>query len=101
MDACRMIVTSLSVSARRQHEQSLVTAYVQQLRLNGIDELTEETLWHQIKLSLLMNVLAHLFSLLWVEIKETEVWQREHLAVLGVALEDWKVLDAISQLKQG
>ena len=100
MDACRMIVTSLSLSARRKHEDSLVKIYADQLRESGIHDLSDETLWHQLKLSLLMNVLAHMFSLLWVETEETDVWRREHLGALGAALEDWKLLDVIDQLER-
>jgi len=99
MDVCRMISTSLSLSARRQHEDLLVKIYARQLRENGIDDLSDETLWYQIKVSLLMNVLAHMFSLLWVETEETEVWRREDLGTLGAALEDWKLLDVINQLE--
>ena len=98
MDVCRLIATSLSLSARRQHEDSLVKMYVDQLRKNGVTGFSEDILWQQIKLSLLMNVLAHLFSLLWVETEETDVWRHEHLGVLGAALEDWKLLEVIDQL---
>lgn len=98
MDVCRMMVTSLSLEVRRRREIALVELYATKLRENGIHNLSDETLWHQIKLSLLMNVLAHMFSLLWVETVETEVWQREHLGVLGTALEDWRLLDVINQL---
>lgn len=96
MDTCRMIVTSLSLSARREHEHALVKLYANTLRQQGIHNFPQETLWHQIKLSLLMNVLAHMFTLLWVETEETEVWQHRHLGVLGAALEDWQLLDVIN-----
>lgn len=94
-DACRMITTSLSLSIRRQHEEALVVLYADKLKECGVIDLPNETLWYQIKLSLLMNVLAHMFSLLWVETEETEVWQQDHLGILGAALEDWKLLDVI------
>jgi len=79
-----------------------VKIYVDQLRENGVTGFSEDILWQQIKLSLLMNVLAHLFSLLWVETEETEetdVWRHEHLGVLGAAMEDWKLLEVIDQLE--
>lgn len=98
MDVCRMIATSLSLTARREHEHSLVEGYAQELRKNGVDDLSDQALWHQIKLSLLMNVLAHLFSLLWVETEETDVWRHEHLGILGAALEDWELLEVINSL---
>ena len=69
--------------------------YAEKLRESGVIDLPTESLWHQIKLSLLMNVLAHMFSLLWVETEQTEVWQQSHLGILGAALEDWKLLDVI------
>lgn len=94
-DACRMITTSLNVSSRRQHEDSLVGLYLDELQGNGVEDHSPEMLWHQIKLSLLMNVLAHMFSLLWVETEESKVWQRNHLGILATALEDWKLLDVI------
>lgn len=99
IDVCRIISTSLSLAARRKHEDSLVRLYARQLREYGIDDLSDETLWHQMKVSILMNVLAHMFSLLRVETVETDVWRREHLGALGAALEDWKLLDVINQLK--
>ena len=98
MDVCRMLATSLSLKARRKHESSLVKLYAAKLRENGIHDFSDKTLWHQIKLCLLMNVLAHMFSLLWVETTETDVWRREHLGVLGAALEDWGLLEIIDQL---
>jgi len=94
-DACRMITTSLNLHTRRQNERALIALYADELRRQGVAGLSGTTLWQQVKLSLLMNVLAHMFSLLWVEAEETEVWQHSHLGILGAALEDWQLLDVI------
>ncbi len=94
-DACRVIVTSLNLATRRQHEHSLVEYYAGKLQGNGVADKRLDSIWREIKLSLLMNVLAHLFTLLWVEKEETAVWQRSHLGMLGNALEDWQLLEVI------
>lgn len=99
-DACRMITTSLTLSERRRHEDSLIELYAGELRKNGVADVCTEVLWRQTKISHLMNVLAHMFSLLWVETEETEVWQRSHLGALGTALEDWKMLDVIEETRK-
>lgn len=96
-DACRMILTSLSQPARRKHEHTLVHLCAESLRKNGVRGVSDKTLWHQIRLSSLMIVLAHMFSLLWVETEETEIWRQEHLGALSAALEDWRLLDEINQ----
>lgn len=99
-DACRLIATSLNLSNRRQHEHSLVALYAEELRKSGVTNFPNDTLWYQIKLSLLMNVLAHLFSLMWVETEENEVWQQSHLGTLATALEDWKLLAVIDTARR-
>ncbi|MEM7000874.1 MAG: hypothetical protein AAF529_08810 [Pseudomonadota bacterium] len=97
-DVGRMITTSLNLEQRRLHELNLVARYQQELQQHGV-QIELATLWRQIKLSHLMNVLAHLFTLLWVQTEETETWQRAHLSMLAAALEDWQLLDLIADCR--
>lgn len=98
-DVGRMITTSLNLEQRRQHEFNLVERYQRALQQHGV-QIELATLWRQIKLSHLMNVLAHLFTLLWVQTEETETWQRAHLSMLAAALEDWQLLDLIADCRR-
>jgi hypothetical protein len=102
-DVARLLVTGLSVEARRTHEHRLVDGYYAALCRHGASGLSKERLWFQIKVAHVNNIYINLIAVLQTDVAIFEAaaraegadWRTCLLGRVGAAIDDWKVGDAL------
>jgi hypothetical protein len=102
-DVARLLVTGLDVEARRANERALVDAYYDALCAHGVQGLTKERLWLQIRLAHVWNFYINIVAALQTDVNilaamaaaEGADWRVCLLGRVGAAIDDWKVGEAL------
>jgi len=103
-DVVRLLVTGLSVEARRTHEDALVDTYYAALCKHGVKGLSKDRLWMQIKLchvwNFYINVMASLQTNVEIFVAAAAAegrgdWRECILGRVNAAAEDWKLAEVL------